>query len=158
MPRTGLGIRAKRLLTRTIRPFDLLTKGRNTYCKESVTDYVMSSTLFAVYNAQSTCVKRARPMKLMSMLRLRTDGGTHSHSPRVTQAAACTSAHNPEITQRYRRNDPLHKRFITLWDFKRYTRSTVWQIFIYVEKSRVYIPLAGNVQLQHVQPARSVVF
>jgi len=35
MPRTGLGIRAKRLLTRTIRPFDLLTKGRNTYYRES---------------------------------------------------------------------------------------------------------------------------
>lgn len=34
-------------------------------------------------------------MKLMSMLRFNMEGGTHSHSPRVTQAAAWTNAHKP---------------------------------------------------------------
>ena len=36
-------------------------------------------------------------MKLMSTLRLNTEGGTHSHSPSVTQAAACINAHKPVV-------------------------------------------------------------
>ena len=36
-------------------------------------------------------------MKLISILRFNTEGGTHSHSPNVTQAAACINAHKPIV-------------------------------------------------------------